>query len=77
MSEIDRKESQRDAGNVKCTFQISVCFQRNSTWQGTILWMEKNETQNFRSMLEMLKLMDEALLDGGEISDALNWASKQ
>jgi len=34
---------------------------QNSTWQGQILWIEKGRKHNFRSALEMLKLMDEAL----------------
>ena len=53
-----------ETGGSKCTFEISVRFQQNSTWQGQILWAEKNLKQNFRSVLEMLKLMDEALAEG-------------
>jgi len=48
----------------KCTFEVSVRFRQNATWQGQILWVEKSLKQNFRSVLEMLKLMDEALTGG-------------
>jgi hypothetical protein len=61
-----------ETGDSKCTFEISVRFRQNATWQGKILWAEKNKTQNFRSVLEMIKLMDEALTDGIE-EDQVGW----
>jgi len=73
MSEIVRLDSQRDHGSTKGTFEISVKFMQNSTWQGQIHWIEKNQKQNFRSVLEMLKLMDEALAEGTEDTQAVNW----
>jgi hypothetical protein len=45
----------------KATFTIQIQFQQNSTWQGTISWAEGEKTQRFRSELEMLKLMMEAI----------------
>jgi hypothetical protein len=45
----------------KATFTIQIQFQQNSTWQGTIAWAEGKKTQKFRSELEMLKLMMEAV----------------
>ena len=50
-----------EPGVAKCTFEIDVKFRRNATWQGQIIWVERNLKQSFRSVLEMLKLMDEAL----------------
>lgn len=50
----------------KATFIIHVQFRRNSTWQGTIQWVESQKQQSFRSTLEMLRLIDEALEDGSE-----------
>jgi hypothetical protein len=43
------------------TFIIHVKFRQNATWQGTIKWVEENKKQDFRSELEMIKLMDNAL----------------
>lgn len=43
------------------TFMVHVQFRQNATWQGQITWMEKKETQNFRSALELMKLIDSAL----------------
>jgi len=62
-----------DAGGSKCTFEITVKFRQNATWQGQILWAEKNLKQTFRSVLEMLKLMDEALTDGEEKAEPVEW----
>ena len=59
----------------KCTFEIMVRFRQNATWQGQILWAEKNLKQNFRSVLEMLKLMDEALLDGDAKRERVEWGT--
>ena len=50
-----------DQGNTKGTFKIEVKFLRNTTWQGSIHWIEEDQKQYFRSALEMIKLMDEAL----------------
>ncbi len=47
----------------KAKFIVSIQFQQNATWQGSIQWVNENRTQKFRSALEMLKLMDEALND--------------
>ena len=46
--------------SVSATFTIQIKFTRNATWQGSITWIEGRKTQNFRSELEMLKLMSEA-----------------
>lgn len=47
----------------KVTFVVQIQFQQNSSWQGTITWTDEKKTQRFRSTLEMIKLMDEALSD--------------
>lgn len=43
------------------TFMVHVQYRQNATWQGQVTWMEKKETQNFRSALELMKLIDSAL----------------
>ena len=62
-----RIESQNVEGARKRTFEISVRFRQNATWQGEITWVEKEMRQDFRSVLEMLKLIDEALAEGDDI----------
>ena len=66
-------EDHPEMGSTKCTFHISVRFQRNATWQGEIHWIEENKQQYFRSVLEMIKLMDEALTDAAEEQKPISW----
>ncbi len=42
-------------------FVVSVKSQENHTWQGTVSWVEGKKQVNFRSALELLKLIDSAL----------------
>ncbi|MCL2046451.1 MAG: hypothetical protein FWG88_08720 [Oscillospiraceae bacterium] len=76
MSESFNMKSLSDSGNPRCTFEINVRFRQNATWQGQILWVEKNQRQNFRSVLEMIKLMDEALTDQEELQEPL-WDTEE
>ena len=48
----------------KNTFIVRIDNQQNNTWQGRIVWADENRTEHFRSMLEMLKLMEEAMASG-------------
>lgn len=43
------------------TFILTVYDRKNATWQGSLTWVEKNEKQQFRSALELLKLIESAL----------------
>lgn len=43
------------------TFELQVLFRQHSSWQGVILWKEQQSRQNFRSVLELISLMDSAL----------------
>ncbi len=47
-------------GNL-ATFEMRILFRQNASWQGELLWMEKNARQSFRSVLELITLMDSAL----------------
>lgn len=73
MKEAMKPNSKKDDSQAQCTFEINVKFRQNATWQGQILWAEKNQKQNFRSVLEMLKLMDEALTESGGDEAAVDW----
>lgn len=76
MKDAKKPDVKEDAASSKCTFEITVKFRQNATWQGQILWAEKNQKQNFRSVLEMLKLMDEALTENSGESEAIDWSGK-
>ena len=43
------------------TFRVHVRFKQNASWQGTITWLEKKTQSSFRSVLELIHLMDSAL----------------
>ena len=43
------------------TFEMRVLFRQHASWQGELLWLEKNARQRFRSVLELITLMDSAL----------------
>ena len=57
------------------TFVIRIMFRRNATWQGTICWKEKRRQVSFRSFLEMLLLMQEAVADSEGWNEELKAAS--
>lgn len=54
----------QDKKGDKGTFIVHVKYRQNATWQGEVIWAERNKKQCFRSALELLKLIDGAL-DGG------------
>jgi hypothetical protein len=43
------------------TFTLRLLFRQNVSWQGSVLWHEGNSEETFRSVLELLILMDNAL----------------
>lgn len=43
------------------TFVVRVTGWEGSTWQGQVTWLDERETRSFRSMLELIKLMDAAM----------------
>ncbi|KUJ24914.1 hypothetical protein AR437_03050 [Christensenella hongkongensis] len=54
---------QTEAINVtgkKATFIVQIQYRQNATWQGQVVWSEKNEKKKFRSALELIKLIDSA-----------------
>jgi len=43
------------------TFIVRVQHRQNSSWQGRITWMEEDKTVQFRSVWEMVKLIESAV----------------
>ena len=52
---------------LKATFILHLQFRQNSSWQGTIQWVEKKQTLNFRSALELINIIDSTSQQGYEI----------
>ena len=51
-----------DKGN----FIVKVLDQQHNSWQGTITWLSNNTTKPFRSTLELILLIDNALKEEGD-----------
>lgn len=43
------------------TFAVRVLFRQNASWQGSVTWLETGQEESFRSVLELLLMMDGAL----------------
>ena len=57
----------------KSTFVVQVQFCQNASWQGTIAWTEQKKEQRFRSALELVKLIDEALSAERDEKKPISW----
>lgn len=42
------------------TFVVKIQYCRDATWQGTVQWLEAKQEQKFRSLLELIMLMEES-----------------
>ena len=58
------------------TFIIRVEQRQHSSWQGRVTWVEEGKTENFRSALELLKMIDGAL-DGRDIKEDAEEENKE
>lgn len=48
------------------TFVVKILFRQNASWQGSVVWQEGGKEQSFRSVLELIFLMDSALNNAEE-----------
>lgn len=46
---------------IAATFTIRILFRQNASWQGSVTWVEGKQEQSFRSVLELILLLDNAL----------------
>ena len=61
-------------GEERASFMVHVVYRQYNTWQGTITWIEENITSRFKSVLEMLKLMDDVV--NSSVSIEYIWNAK-
>lgn len=45
----------------RATFAVRILFRQNASWQGSVRWVEGSQEESFRSVLELIMLMDNAL----------------
>ena len=43
------------------TLRIRILFREHYSWQGSLLWEEQQQEATFRSVLELIQLLDEVL----------------
>ncbi len=56
-------EGGEQSGKV-ATFAVRVLFRQNASWQGSVAWLEGGREERFRSVLELILLMDSAMRNG-------------
>lgn len=60
LSENNSALSNRSSGSL-ATFCVRILFRQNASWQGSVSWVEGEQEEFFRSVLELIVLMDDAL----------------
>jgi len=55
---IKQKNNKNGEGT---TFLVKILFRQNYSWQGNIFWIENGRSLHFRSFLELVTLMQEAM----------------
>lgn len=51
----------------KASFVLDIKFMQHGSWQGTIKCIENKESYNFRSALEMIRIIDDIAKQGYEV----------
>lgn len=64
MSEVNSAENILNEHGEKGTFIVRVQHRQHSSWQGRVTWVDQDKTVYFRSVLELMKLIDGAINDG-------------
>ena len=47
--------------NKRQTFVVQILDTQNLTWQGTVTWLDSKNKESFRSLLELVRLIDSAI----------------
>ncbi len=51
----------QEPGGKLATFALRILFRQNVSWQGSVTWLEGKQEQSFRSVLELMLLVNNAL----------------
>lgn len=55
-------------------FLVSIYHQENHSYQGTIQWLDTGKSLHFRSELELLNLIHEAVVIQTETNEIRSWS---
>lgn len=63
-------------------FCLKVRFRQNADWQGELIWMDRQKTICFRSIAELLVLIQAALLEADRVRESewieqLRWVNRE
>jgi hypothetical protein len=53
--------AQQGSYETLATFKVNVLFRQNASWQGSVQWVERESESQFRSVLELVMLIDSVL----------------
>ncbi len=71
-SDIRRVKTNGNSGSTN--FLISIHYFENNSWQGTIEWLDTGKKLHFRSELELLNLMNQAVQETHKDNEeSRNW----
>jgi hypothetical protein len=60
------------------SFLLRIQFQQHASWQGTIHWLDGHKKKPFRSLLELILLINEALQMNSENEEiSRTWKEKE
>ncbi len=76
---MSRPEEANKSQNKDLVFFIRVQYRQNSSWQGTIQWMDGKKTAIFRSTLELGNLINDAKKQnsGDQAKTKAKWEDKE
>ena len=78
---MNHMQDNNKAQNEDLVFFIRVQYRCNSSWQGTIQWMDGRKTSIFRSALELGNLINdarqEAACKGAKQKMSIKWEDKE
>ncbi|WP_298847223.1 hypothetical protein [Clostridium sp.] len=57
------------------SFLVKIQYMQNTSWQGTIKWLDGKQTRHFRSCLEMMMLIEDALTSEKDKSNEIEFNS--
>ena len=58
---LEKSELLHQRGSL-ATFLIHVQYRQYASWQGTVVWAERNIARTFRSELELMKIIESVLM---------------
>lgn len=56
-----QEEAADNGAGALANMKVTVLFRQNASWQGSVVWIERQMEAHFRSALELIMLFDSAL----------------